>query len=196
MKKCYRCQCIKPLEMFGLDRSRADGKQPKCKACVKEVSDAYRAANPEKRKAVCAEYRARNPEKVRAAYQAWYASDPEHARATKRAYDAENNEQARARRAKWRSENRAAIAGTKASRTAAEGHHTGEQIRALAVKQKYKCACCRADLRTGYHKDHIVPLKAGGTNDILNIQLLCKPCNLSKGAKHPIDFMQQRGFLL
>jgi 5-methylcytosine-specific restriction endonuclease McrA len=41
-----------------------------------------------------------------------------------------------------------------------------------------------------------MPLKAGGTNDILNIQLLCKPCNLSKGAKHPIDFMQQRGFLL
>lgn len=36
----------------------------------------------------------------------------------------------------------------------------------------------------------------GGANDKSNIQLLCPHCNLSKGAKHPVDFMQERGMLL
>jgi hypothetical protein len=30
----------------------------------------------------------------------------------------------------------------------------------------------------------------------LNVQLLCPPCNLKKHAKDPIQFMQERGFLL
>lgn len=40
------------------------------------------------------------------------------------------------------------------------------------------------------------PLARGGTNQRTNLQLLCPPCNLSKSAKDPIDFMQSRGFLL
>lgn len=44
--------------------------------------------------------------------------------------------------------------------------------------------------------DHIMPLALGGTNTDDNIQLLCPTCNRSKHAKHPVDFMQQRGFLL
>ena len=42
----------------------------------------------------------------------------------------------------------------------------------------------------------IKPLARGGTNQRTNLQLLCPPCNLSKSAKDPIDFMQSRGFLL
>lgn len=29
-----------------------------------------------------------------------------------------------------------------------------------------------------------------------NVQLLCSRCNLSKGAKHPVEFMQSQGYLL
>lgn len=35
------------------------------------------------------------------------------------------------------------------------------------------------------HIDHVMPLRLGGSNYIENIQLLCRPCNLSKGSKHP-----------
>ena len=41
-----------------------------------------------------------------------------------------------------------------------------------------------------------MPLARGGKHEASNLQLLCPPCNMSKNAKHPIDFMQQRGFLL
>lgn len=62
--------------------------------------------------------------------------------------------------------------------------------------QRGKCACCGLPLGDDYHLDHIMPLALGGTNTDDNIQLLRAKCNMQKSAKHPVDFMQQRGFLL
>lgn len=65
-----------------------------------------------------------------------------------------------------------------------------------ALHQKGKCACCKVSIRDGYHVDHIYALSNGGENGKLNLQLLCPSCNMIKGAKHPIDFMRQKGFLI
>jgi 5-methylcytosine-specific restriction endonuclease McrA len=62
--------------------------------------------------------------------------------------------------------------------------------------QQGKCACCGLPLGDKYHLDHIVPLALGGTNTDDNIQLLRASCNNQKHAKHPVDFMRERGFLL
>jgi len=63
--------------------------------------------------------------------------------------------------------------------------------------QGYRCAYCRADLRkTTKHADHITPLSAGGSDDKSNIQMTCKSCNLSKGARDPIEYAQLQGRLL
>lgn len=35
-KKCYRCKEVKPVEAYGTDRSRRDGKAPNCKSCERE----------------------------------------------------------------------------------------------------------------------------------------------------------------
>lgn len=66
----------------------------------------------------------------------------------------------------------------------------------LLKLQKSMCPACRTTLKTGYHVDHITPLSKGGKHECLNIQLLCPPCNMRKSAKHSIDFMQEKGFLL
>lgn len=62
--------------------------------------------------------------------------------------------------------------------------------------QKGKCPCCGQSLGSAFHLDHIIPLALGGVNEDWNIQLLRAKCNHQKKAKHPVDFMQSRGFLL
>lgn len=70
-------------------------------------------------------------------------------------------------------------------------------VEKLMAWQRGKCAVCGCDLRkTGHHIDHIHPIALDGGNTDDNVQLLCPPCNLHKNAKHPVDFMQSRGFLL
>lgn len=66
----------------------------------------------------------------------------------------------------------------------------------LFEAQRGKCACCGLPLGDNYHLDHIMPLALGGANEDWNIQLLRQHCNNKKHAKHPIDFMQSKGYLL
>jgi len=63
--------------------------------------------------------------------------------------------------------------------------------KAVHARDRGKCANCGAgitmELEADGHIDHIVPLAAGGSNDLVNLQLLCKECNLKKGAhKWPV----------
>jgi 5-methylcytosine-specific restriction endonuclease McrA len=59
------------------------------------------------------------------------------------------------------------------------GMHTEGQWRAVLEGMEYCCALCgRGDVPMT--KDHIVPVSKGGSNDISNIQPLCKPCNSGK----------------
>jgi HNH endonuclease len=59
--------------------------------------------------------------------------------------------------------------------------------RALFRREQGHCAMCPQDLRNlmandeGYHIDHIIPIKQGGSNDLTNLQLVCSGCNQSKG---------------
>jgi 5-methylcytosine-specific restriction endonuclease McrA len=78
----------------------------------------------------------------------------------------------------------------------AAGNHTANDILFLLEKQRYKCANCSKSVRKMRHVDHIMPLAKGGSNDRKNLQILCPPCNLSKRAKHPIDWARENGRLL
>lgn len=61
--------------------------------------------------------------------------------------------------------------------------------KAVFYRERGKCALCGKDvsglinLSNEHHFDHIIPLAEGGINDIINIQLLCEKCNLSKGKR-------------
>jgi 5-methylcytosine-specific restriction endonuclease McrA len=43
------------------------------------------------------------------------------------------------------------------------------------------CQICGTD-EGEMHIDHIIPRKSGGTHDLDNLRVLCKSCNLRKGA--------------
>lgn len=77
------------------------------------------------------------------------------------------------------------------------GKHSPNEIRQLYEMQRGRCAACSVAVSfKAKHVDHIQPLCAGGGNDIANLQILCAPCNLSKGAKDPIAWAQQMGRLI
>jgi hypothetical protein len=82
------------------------------------------------------------------------------------------------------------------SKLAKTGRLTVGLEKRLFKLQKGKWACCGDYLGDNYHLDHIMPLALGGSNTDDNIQLLKAWCNLSKHAKHPVDFMQSKGFLI
>lgn len=68
------------------------------------------------------------------------------------------------------------------------GKHTLEEW--LALKTKYKNTCLRCGKREPQiklTKDHVFPIKWGGSNNINNIQPLCFNCNCQKNRKY-IDY--------
>lgn len=44
-----------------------------------------------------------------------------------------------------------------------------------------RCCECHADLRHGWHSDHVYPFSKDGITDLINGQALCPECNLRKG---------------
>ena len=174
------------------------------------------AANKQRKRATDAAWRAANREKVKARVDAWYAANRDRVNATQASQYAANPEKKKAANAAWRAANpekqkAAAAAWDKANPEARRiaGHNRrarrrangGKLSKGLAEKlfklQRGKCACgCKQPLGTDYHLDHRMPLALGGANEDWNIQLLRSTCNQQKSAKHPVDFMQQRGLLL
>ena len=58
------------------------------------------------------------------------------------------------------------------------GQHTKESWEHLLQRFNHTCLACGTTKRI--EKDHIVPVSGGGSNDITNLQPLCRSCNASK----------------
>jgi hypothetical protein len=53
------------------------------------------------------------------------------------------------------------------------------------VLQRDGHACVKCGAADDLHIDHRMPVALGGRSTASNLQVLCRPCNLAKGAKHP-----------
>jgi 5-methylcytosine-specific restriction endonuclease McrA len=77
-----------------------------------------------------------------------------------------------------------------------KGGLTKKKIQALYSMQEGYCAYCDSDLRTvEYHVDHVLPLAAGGTNDVRNLVLACPCCNLRASSFIFRDYLAKRAYL-
>ena len=210
-KACSSCGIKKTFGEFGVRKSTKDGLRSACKSCEIAASAAYRLAHPEKIVSGRAAYYAANADRIKATFTAYCLAHPEKVKATQSAYYASNAERIKASKSAYRAINAEKIAAARAAKPEIgrvnEGNRRARKLKAggtlskgLSEKlfnlQGGKCPCCAQPLGDDYHLDHITPLALGGSNTDGNVQLLRKLCNLQKSAKHPVDFMQSRGFLL
>lgn len=218
-KVCSKCKAEKPVESFSKNSRRKDGRCVHCKSCMSASQRAWQLANHEKRAAYNRAYhiahydekremmqeRVRswtlaNPERKAKASRAWYQKNKKSVIDRVSAYYEANKEKIAEYKRKWVKENHQKTRVGSANRRAKKREVGGRLSAGLADRlynlQRGKCACCGKPLGKNFHLDHILPLALGGTNTDDNIQLLRGKCNNQKHAKHPVDFMQQRGFLL
>lgn len=209
-KKCTKCGCVKPHSAYSKDASKTDGLRPDCKECrslhYKNNSEriladvrAYQANNASEIREKKRKHYSLNRDRMLAEKAAYYAKAKEKIKDMGRKYRLCNVEKIRIRRAEYRKANIKQILIRNKNRKfsqANRGKLSTGLVEKLLILQKGKCACCGEKLNGDFHIDHIVPIALGGLNVDSNIQLLRPLCNLQKNAKHPVEFMQSRGFLL
>lgn len=166
IKCCTKCEESKPVSEFGKNAKTLDGLFHWCKPCSRaqtaqwraanlernrENSRAWRAANPGAQADACRRSRLKHGDKRRAEVSAWFREHPELA-------------------ALYENRRRARSEG-------ASGSHTVEEFRDLLQHYGGKCAYCGAPATC---RDHVIPLKRGGSDNITNLLPACASCNSSK----------------
>ena len=151
----------------------------------KAAATKYRSAHPENFRASVARSRARHRDKRNSRAAKWRLENPEHVAEILNRWLAKNPN---IRRVYEQNRN--------ARKTKNGGELSHGLIGKLYKLQRGKCPCCGNPLGENYHLDHVMPLVLGGEHEDRNMQLLRQQCNNQKHAKHPVDFMQSRGFLL
>ena len=168
------------------------------------ASALWRSENPEKAKISAAKNKAnikvKNPDANRIYAANWLLKNRDRKRATDAAWGLANRDKKKATDKAYFAANPDAMKISKQKRRARKRDAGGSLSVGLTFRlfelQRGLCPCCNKSLGTDYHLDHIMPLALGGSNTDGNVQLLRATCNHQKHAKHPVEFMQSRGFLL
>jgi hypothetical protein len=171
-----------------------------CKPCALVRVKKWVQNNREKHNQKCAKWSKNNPETGKERTKRYRENNAEQIKAREKLKRQQNPQKyvqlARNYAKKYPDKVNAKNAQRRAQRKAQAGIVSKNIIEKLKELQQGKCPCCKKPLGDNYHLDHIVPLALGGKHDDSNLQLLIAHCNQQKYNKHPIDFMQSRGFLL
>lgn len=151
----------------------------KSSICVQCSKDKFEENRDERIKLLEA-WGLKNKDRLREAQNEWRRKNPESQRAT----DKKRRESVDGRKKK-------AIYQRirEAKKRSSGGSFKKEDVDRMIIDQGNKCVYCRKELDE-FHIDHMTPVSRGGSSDPDNLQLLCPPCNLSKGNKNHIEYLK------
>jgi hypothetical protein len=190
-------------------RARRRALMERCGDKIRQKEKRDRERHKEQRARQYAEWYLRNKEKVKQYAKERREKQKEQMKIKRREYDLKNKEKIATRSKKYRDNNKEKVLSlqkdwrdrnpdavlfhsrNRVSRKRANGGFVSkEDLQEIMGEQSFLCVACFSDLRKATpHLDHIMPLSKGGTHTKDNIQFLCAPCNLSKHAKHPLDWI-------
>lgn len=179
--RCRRC-------MTEWQERRRQGLAPERRAAERDAANANRAItrtarSPEKRAsdiAAVQRWREANPERYLEGARRWYQANAEHARAAKLAEYHREPEKFYARNLVRKARLLNAIC-----------EHGPKCVDDAFLTVLYASACryCGAPAE---HADHFVPLARGGLHCRENLVPACAPCNSSKKARDPAEWLASR----
>jgi 5-methylcytosine-specific restriction endonuclease McrA len=175
VKHCTKCNVEKPLECFPYDKHKFDGLRPQCKSCVSVYNtNRYRkTSNRRVRREHVGEGLKRCMSCKRVLPLESFGIRKDHWTGRK----SNCNE---CRLADWHKR--------RARKLEANGSFTKKEFEAKLKLYKGKCHWCMKPIEGSVHRDHVIPLSRGGSNDISNIVPSCSKCNLSKNDKLPHEW--------
>jgi 5-methylcytosine-specific restriction endonuclease McrA len=164
-----------------------------CIKCNQTSTARWQKENKVNAAAASKKWRDGNKDAAKQSYEKWLSENPEYHSDWKR----KNKDKVCASASKYRKNHYEKVLATNRNRRAklqkAEGRHTAQDVAEILASQDALCVYCGADIAEEYHVDHIMPLALGGSNWPRNLQCLCPPCNVSKQAIHPEEFLKRIG---
>ena len=182
VKRCTKCEAVKPLVDFGSDKSKKSGLKFRCKACVCQDDRDRRAANPEKYRAAVAKWAKANPEKSRANKLKWAKANPEKVLTINLKWEKAHPDRAKA----WAKANPDKRLLIGANRRAAKLQRTPTWVDREAIKQIYTECSIRRTQGEDVQVDHIIPLQGelvSGLHVAENLRIVSSFENRSKKNK-------------
>lgn len=202
VKKCSKCGIWKETCDFYPDKSKRNGVSSRCRECHKlAVQERYNERRFEKlvyakryreahRQTIIVYLRNYGKtDKKRASDKRYYLANKHRVSVQGRNYRQRNSSLIRTQRAEYRK--RTSVARQvrnrlyEARKRNSDGRFTKREWESMCDWFGGICLCCGE--AKSLTIDHVVPLVAGGRNDITNLQPLCGACNSSKCAK-TIDY--------
>jgi HNH endonuclease len=212
-KRCSKCGEWKLFIEFYKKKASKDGYQNQCKNCIRE----YQQANKEHIAEYKHNYHQENRDHILEQKREWHQANRDRRLEQKRKYNRENRDHILEYQRSYRQAHKEMI--TEYYR---DYHHKNRDRRLERAREwdKANPEKCRektakrralkkstattdpwelaaitlfyADCPDGYHVDHIIPFKLGGTHTLDNLQYLEAWMNLSKHDTHPDDWGDPR----
>jgi 5-methylcytosine-specific restriction endonuclease McrA len=179
---------LKDKSAFHKSSKSPDGLRWICKSCRKQQDQKYLTEEVK--------------EKTRSRAKAWYQDNPDAVKERARRWEKDNLERVHLLKKVWRGLHPDKVLARnqryaeqhpdkileKVHRRRAKkhgaigGHFTNNEWLDLLGKYGHKCLCCgRTDVPL--ERDHVIPLGPPHSDEITNIQPLCRSCNSRKGNK-------------
>ncbi len=189
---CSACGKVKLESEFHKKKTGTNGLSRQCADCVYLRVAKWRTDNPERSAQYQRLYYKDHLEELTEKNKEYILKNPHVAAKAKKNWVERHPDRRKASSRRWRLANKERVASyAKIRRTrvkGAEGEFTEDQFQEKLTQLGGLCYWCGRSVGLDVHRDHLIPIAKGGSNDIENIVPACPDCNRRKGAKTPDEY--------